>query len=154
MQKNKGKPTEPYGLLGQAFQYTRDDLAANRAGYMSLAQQFGFKFWERKLYSGFLTLPPFRWIISNSRRQAFMVVGTVEKHYHSKIIYAGSGGAGGGHQDLLEQRRIKVMTQDEVITFYVNEKQYNSLPENIEMTVYYDKMENRILSIEPPYDEK
>lgn len=153
-EKRKQVKYEPYGLLGRAFHYTRDDLNANRAGYITLAQQFAFKFWERKLYSGLLTLPPFKWFISNNRREAYKVVGAVEKHYHSKIIYTGSGGTGGGHQDVLEQRRIQVMAQDETVTFYVNEKQYNSLPENIEMTLYYDKLENRILSVEPPYDEE
>lgn len=152
MSKEKSRNIhEPYGLSGKAFQFTRDDLAANRAGFMTLAQQFGFNFTERKLYGWFLRLPFIR-RMNKTRRKAYPVRGKIRKHYHSKIIFTGSGGSGGGHQDVIEQRRIEVVSLEGVTTFYVTEKQYNALPEHIELTLYYDKMENRIISIERPHE--
>jgi len=149
MSKEKSSNSyEPYGLSGKAFQFTRDDLAANRAGFMTLSQQFGFKFWERKVYGWLLRLPVINQL-HKTRRKAYKVTGKIRKHYHSKIIFTGSGGSGGGHQDIIEQRRIQVVSTEGVTTFYVTEKQYNALPENLELTLYYDKMENRIISVEP-----
>ena len=145
---------EPYGLLGKAFYYTRDDLNANRAGMMTLAQELEFKFWERKLYSGLLTIVPFKWFLGEKRREAIQITGKVKKYFSSRVIFIEHGRSGGGTQLSLEKRTLEFITPNETVTFYVNDKQYNSLPENIEMTLYYDKMDYRILSVEPPYAEK
>lgn len=151
-EKRKHHNDAPHGQLGRAFYFTQDDLAANRAGYMTLSQQFGFSFWERKAYVWLLKLPPFKWILGKQRRTNEKIIGTIKKHYHSKVIYTGSGGSGGGHQDVLEQRRIQVHASDKVVTFYVRERQYKAIPDNTELTVYYDAMEHRILSVELPYN--
>lgn len=150
--KRKVSTHEPYGLLGKAFHYTRDDLNANRAGYMSLAQQLAFKFWERKIYTRWLTLPPLKWILGNKRHEAVKITGKVKKDYTIRIISSGDRGA--GQQQTLETRTIQFLARHETVTFYVNETQYNALPEDIEMTLYYDKMNYRIVSVEPPYAEK
>ncbi|MGB7339118.1 MAG: hypothetical protein WBC91_09525 [Phototrophicaceae bacterium] len=150
-EKRKNQSHTPHGQLGQAFYFTRDDLAANRAGYMTLSQQFGFKFWERKAYRWLFDIPPFKWILGK-RRNSVKIIGTIKKHYHSKVIFTGSGGSGGGHQEVLEQHRIQVLAPDQVVTFYVRERQYSAIPDNTELTVYYDPMEQRILSVELPYD--
>ncbi|MGJ3240652.1 MAG: hypothetical protein ACFE0Q_18230 [Anaerolineae bacterium] len=151
--KRKEQDQGAHGQLGQAFRFSRDDLAANRAGYMTLEQQWGFAFWERVLYGWALRLPPLKWLVPRAPRKAIKLSGRIKKHYHSKIIYTGSGGTGGGHQDVLEQRRIEITHDDGVMTFYVPARQFNALPDNnILVTLYYDAMEQRIVSVEPPYE--
>lgn len=144
---------EPYGMLGRTFQYTHDDLNANRAGYMTSAQELEFKFWERKLYTGLLTIAPFKWFVGSKRREAVKITGKVKKYFNSRVIFTEHRG-GGGSQITLEKRTLEFLTPNETVSFYVNDKQYNSLPENIEMTLYYDKHDYRILSVEPPYAEE
>lgn len=148
-EKRKQGDNQAVGQLGKIFKFSRDDLSANRAGFMTLAQQLGLNFTDRRLFGWLLRITPAQWV---KPRMVTVIKGEIKKHFHSRVVYSGSGGAGGGHQELLEQRRIEIKTSDSVIIFYVTEKQYNALPENIEMTLYYDPLENRIVSVEPPYE--
>lgn len=149
MKKNKHQKHEPLGQLGRIFQFSRDDLAANRAGYMTPTQQFGFKFWERKVFGWILSLPPLKWL---KPRKILKITGKAKKQFSSRIVITGGGGgSSGGGQDVLEKRHIQILASNETVSFYVNAKQYNALPENIELTLYYDPIQNRIVSVEPPY---
>ncbi|MEM9953723.1 MAG: hypothetical protein AAF846_19090 [Chloroflexota bacterium] len=150
--KRKYRPQQPLGHLGKAFQFSQDDLAANRAGYMTLAQKFGLKFWERPLYLWALQLPPLKWLAGKNPKQARRITGKVRKHHHSRVVVFDSGGNGGGHQEVLEQYRIEIDSGKGVETFYVRAKQYGALPDNLKVTLYYDASEQRILSVEVPYD--
>ena len=108
MQKNKHQSNEPYGLLGKAFYYTRDDLNANRAGYMTRAQQIGFNFMERKLFSSLLTVPPLKWLLGKKRRQVFKITGKVKKYYNVRFVSSGAGAeGGGGYTQALEAKSIE-----------------------------------------------
>ncbi len=147
--KNKQHFHEPVGQLGKIFKFTRDDLAANRAGFMTLPQQFSLNFTDRRLFGWLFGVLPAQWI---KPRPVSKITGTIKKHFTSRVIYTGSGGSGGGHQELLEQRRIEFVASDAVITFYVKEQEFDALPENIDITLYYDPLFQRIVSIEPPYD--
>lgn len=148
-EKRKQANNQAVGQLGKIFKFSRDDLAANQAGFMTVFQQFGFNFTDRRLFGWLLRIVAVKWL---KPRPVIQLIGKIKKHFQSRIVYTGSGGSGGGHQELLEQRRIEIMTSDGVTTFYVNEKQFNALPENIEMTLYYNPQDNRIVSVEPPYD--
>lgn len=148
-EKRKQANNQAVGQLGKIFKFSRDDLAANRAGFMTVFQQFGFNFTDRRLFGWLLRIVAVKWL---KPRPVIQLIGKIKKHFQSRIVYTGSGGSGGGHQELLEQRRIEIMTSDGVTTFYVNEKQFNALPENIEMTLYYNPQDNRIVSVEPPYE--
>lgn len=148
-EKRKKRDNQALGQLGKIFRFSRDDLAANRAGFMTLPQQFGFNFTDRRLFGWLFRIPPIQWM---KPRVVVQVKGEIKKHFHSRVVYSGSGGAGGGHQELLEQRRVEIISVDGVIKFYLTEKEFNALPENIEMTLYYDSLENRIVSVEPPYE--
>ena len=140
--------SDPFGQLGKIFNFSRDDLAANRAGYMTLPQMFGFKFTDRRLFGWIFRIPPMQWV---KPRPVSKITGKAQKYFSSRIVMTGSGRSGGSQQ-ILEQRRIEFMTSEAVITFYVREKEFDALPENIEMTLYYDPDENIIVSVEPPYD--
>lgn len=148
-EKGKNRHHEPVGQLGKIFKFSRDDLAANRAGFMTLPQQFGFNFTDRRLFGWLFRIPPMQWV---KPRPIIKISGTIKKQFTSRIVYTGSGGSGGGHQELLEQRRLEMMTSDAVITFYVKEKEFAALPENIDITLYYDPLYHRIISVEPPYE--
>lgn len=148
-EKRKQANNQAVGQLGEIFKFSRDDLAANRAGFMTVFQQFGFNFTDRRLFGWLLRIVAVKWL---KPRPVIQLIGKIKKHFQSRIVYTGSGGSGGGHQELLEQRRIEIMTSDGVTTFYVNEKQFNALPENIELTLYYNPQDNRIVSVEPPYE--
>jgi|GEM_PF-3540114 len=151
--ENSGKTHEPYGLSGRAFQFTYDDLICNREGYLSLSQQFRFNFLERRLYSWLLRFPPIKW---TKPRKVIKTTGKIKSKDYSFRLLNASGGSGKGnnYQVVREKRHIQFLTDDEDgLGFYVTEKQYNSLPQNIEMTLYYDPDKNRIISVEPPYDK-
>ncbi|MEL6309640.1 MAG: hypothetical protein AAFN11_19925 [Chloroflexota bacterium] len=153
-EKSKHRPQAPYGNLGRAFKFTQDDLSANRAGYLTQAQQLEFAFWERRVFGWMVHVPPFAWIMRQKQRPAHKLVGKARKHHHHRVISTGSGGGGGGHQDVLSQHRIDVQSSadDSVSTFYVNEAQYHALPANIELTLYFDPEEHRIVSVERAND--
>lgn len=153
-EKRKHSPATPYGNLGRVFQFTRDDLAANRAGYLTQAQQLQFAFWERRVFGRLMRVPPLSWLVRTHQRRAEKITGSARKHHHSRVIFTGSGGAGGGHQDVLEQHRIEfhASNDDSVSTFYVTAAQYQALPANIELTLYIDPEEDRIVSVEPPHE--
>ena len=106
-------------------------------------------FTDRRLFGWLFRILPIQWI---KPRPVNKITGTIKKHFSSRVVYTGSGGSGGGHQELLEQRRIEFKTSDAVITFYVNENEFNALPEHIDITLYYDPLYQRIVSVEPPYD--
>lgn len=137
---------EPLGDLGRIFQFSRDDLAANRAGYLTLYQQFGLNFWERRAFGWMLSSPIFKWV---RPRHVIKITGKAQKQFSSRIVI--TGGEYGGGQDVLEKRHIQIIATDETANFYVNERQFNAIPENIELTLYFDPRENRIVSVEPPY---
>ena len=152
MPKSKQQQHEPYGQLGKIFMFSRDDLAANRAGYMTRFQIFGFNFIERKLFGWMLNLPPIRWV---KPRKVIKATGKIKsKQYSTRVVNSSGGGEGGGHQVFVEKRQIQFMNGEDGLGFYVTEKQYNSLPQNIEMTLYYEPDENRIVSVEPPYEKE
>ena len=153
-EKRKHSTQTPYGNLGRAFKFTRDDLAANRAGYLTQAQQLKFAFWERRVFGWMVRVPPFAWIMRQKQRPVHKLIGKARKHHHHRVIFTGSGGGGGGHQDVLSQHRIELQSSadDSMSTFYVSEAQYDALPANIELTLYVDPEEHRIVSVERSND--
>ena len=144
-ERNNQQKHKPYGQLGKIFQFTRGDLAANRAGYMTRFQVFGFNFLERKLFGWILNVPPFSWI---KPRKVVKATGKIKSKSHTIRNVRGYDEAA---QISLEKRHIQFMNGNDGLGFYVTEKQYNSLPQNIEITLYYEPDENRIISVEPPY---
>ena len=139
MPKNKQQ-----NQLEKIFHFTTDDLVENRSGKMTLAQQFGLNEWERKAFGWLLKLPFMTYL---KTRAAIKISGRVKKQFTSKIVMTGSGRSGGGQQ-VFEQRQIQILAHDATATFFVNEQQYQTLRENTDITVYYDTLEQRIISVE------
>ena len=50
MMKNKGNSALPDVRLAKVFNFTSEDLAANRLGFITSAQQFNAPSWQRKLF--------------------------------------------------------------------------------------------------------
>ena len=134
--ETSGDSHAPYGQLGRAFQFTRDDLEANRKGHLSLSQHFRFNFLERRLY-GWL-LPLFKRV---KPRKVIKATGKIKSKNYSFRLLNASGGHGRGNNYLVvrDNRHIQFLTYDsDGLGFRITYMQYNSLPQNIEMTLYYD----------------
>ncbi|MEL6405507.1 MAG: hypothetical protein AAFR81_14150 [Chloroflexota bacterium] len=153
-EKRKSKSDVDMGGLGKAFHFTRDDLAANRAGYMSRAQQFQIYGITRQLF-GWLVNNTFATTVFGKPRSIEAFTGTVRKIQSSRTVVmwrGGSHGGGNNYNEITHDYVIQLTAQDNRdVSFYVTEKQYNAIPSQVEITLYYDPLDEQILSVEPPY---
>ena len=110
---------------------------------------------DRRLFGWLFRTPLLSWI---KPRKVIKATGKIKsKHFSQRVVNTFTAGriGGGAAQIALEKRHIQFQSnKGDGLGFYVTEKQYNSLPANIEMTLYYEPEENIIVSVEPPYAQE
>ncbi|MEM9953725.1 MAG: hypothetical protein AAF846_19100 [Chloroflexota bacterium] len=148
--KKKRNQYQHYGNLGKVFNFTRDDLNANRQGFITVGQKLGLNMFDRKYIMWIYQFYPFKWWVSKHRK-AVKVTGKIRKQYSNRII--SSGGNDTDYAMVLEKRQLSIDSGNKVVSFLLPIKQYNAIPELPNVTLYYDPDEHRILSVEPPYDQ-
>ncbi|MEO1644064.1 MAG: hypothetical protein AAFR67_02675, partial [Chloroflexota bacterium] len=81
--------------------------------------------------------------------------GKVRKMHNTRAtVHFGGGddGAGGSWFDTANEYSIQVETLDKRSrSFYVTSAQFYTIPSRIDITLYYDPVDEQILSVEPPY---
>ena len=155
VEKHNSKADKDMGNLGKAFRFTHDDLEANRAGYMSRAQQF-------RLYG--ITRQLFGWLVHSGLVSRLFrapprvqeLTGKVRKIHNSRTVVkiAGGSGEGGdtGYFDTAHDYTIQLeLPENRSRSFYVTPEQFHNIPSRVEITLYYDLVDEYILSVEPPY---
>jgi len=136
--KRKRRPELPDRQIARAFGFSAEDLAANRSGFMSLAQQWDIPAsWQRWL--PWLALPL---AAMTSRREPVReLCGRAHLHYRQTQTFA-------FHRiDLREHFAVSFgSNQDE--TFRLTARQYRALSEGVPYRVYCAPDERIILSLE------
>lgn len=140
MMKNKGNTALPDNRLAKLFNFTSEDLAANRLGFITSDQQFNAPMWQRKLF------------------------GAIGQHIKfGRTRQRVEVGKRCGQVTVTEEtREIRKSVQRTVITdivrayslyikekhFSLSESQFRALRDNAFYIVYYDTDNDRIVAIE------
>lgn len=135
--KRKRQHTLPDRRLARAFGFTANDLATNRAGFMTAAQSWGVPFWLRRMIAPFsLAWPSF----GGRRPQVQRLCGRASLRYeqhHIQSIF---------HADMIERYYLDM--SDVHRTFMLSAEQYRALSENVSYILYVMSEANTILSLE------
>ncbi len=129
--KNKGNSALPDVRLAKVFNFTSEDLAANRLGFITSAQQFNAPIWQRKLFG---TLG--RYVRFGSARQRVEVGMCCGRAKLIETRY--------GNYNIVRQFKLKIKDFD----FGLSEEQFRVLRHNYFYTVYFDKDNERIVAME------
>ena len=133
--KRKNQHTLPNRQLARIFNFSAQDLAANRAGFMSWAQVWGIPLWVRRLSSRLGSIMTWR---TTRRPKVLHVCGKASLNYVQQEIHAPF------HSDIRELHFLFVDDTRFLLTPY----QYRAIGEGIPYHIYYVPQSKRILSIE------
>lgn len=131
MMKNKDNSALPDVRLAKVFNFTSEDLAANRLGFITSAQQFNAPPWQRKLFG---TLG--RYVKIGRARQRVEVGMCCGRAELIEIKY--------DNYNIVRQFKLKIKDFD----FGLSQEQFQVLRHNNFYTVYFDKDNERIVAIE------
>ena len=143
--KNKGNSALPNVRLAKVFNFTSEDLAVNRLGFITSAQQFNAPSWQRKLFG---TLG--RYVRFGSARQRVEVgkrcgrvtvseeTREIRKSYQRTVT-----------TEILRAYSLFIKEKH----FSLSEKQFRAVRDNAFYTVYYDMDNDRIVAIEEVYKD-
>ncbi len=131
MMKNKDNSALPDVRLAKAFNFTSEDLAANRLGFITSAQQFNAPRWQRKLF-GILG----RFIKFGKAGQRVAVGMCCGRAELIEIKY--------DNYNIVRQYKLKIKDFD----FGLSQAQFRLLRSNSFYTVYFDRDNERIVAIE------
>jgi hypothetical protein len=144
--KSKSSPVPPDRLLAKAFNFTSEDLAVNRSGYMTRRQEGGadvdyaISWLLNRVFPGRVAKPKreFRSVNSvcgRAKLAHFVVDRPVRPSKMSRGFW----------------EYYHLLFDDEDLKFVVSAEQYRALAENIVYRIYYDPNKpDKILSIERP----
>lgn len=139
MQKNKGNTAVPDARIAKVFNFTSEDLSANRLGFITSAQQFNAPQCQRKLF-GFLG----QYIKFGQAKQRVKVgqrCGRIELiEETSEIFYSVRRQV----IDMVKVYGLKVKDKH----FKLNQAQFRTLRQSAFYKVYYDSDNDRIVAIE------
>lgn len=133
--KRKNQHTLPSRQLAQVFRFSASDLAANRAGFMSRAQEWGVPLWMRDRFGwvrDYLHFQPKR------RRIAKHICGKIHIQQQLHEVH------GGRFQ--IDWRSLTLAGHTE--RFPLSPAQYRLLSEGVTYHIYYDVQEGILLSLE------
>ena len=136
--KNKRKTSRnavPDRQLAQAFGFTMDDLSANRAGYLSLAQQWGIPLALRRTF-GLIA----DWLPVSPALPVASVCGRVALERQQYLVMSFY------HAETIEKH--KLMIADNQLVFHVTPQQYRLIAEGVPYWVYYTPADVVIMSLE------
>jgi hypothetical protein len=132
--KRKNQHTLPNRQLARIFNFSAQDLAANRAGFMSQAQKWGVALWLRRLFNVGTDIasrksrhPTIAHICGRAKLEY------VQQHIHSHF-----------HTDMQEFHYLHIADT----RFLVNAQQHRAIGEGIRYRVYFVPETNQILSLE------
>jgi len=128
--KPKRQHSLPNRQLARAFNFSAEDLAANRAGFITWAQEWGIPL--------FLRAAPFFGTIKSKRRKIETLCGKVRLEYKQFQIVSLF------HADIIEVFLLSINGVD----FCIRPHQYHIISEGLLYRVYYSPDTKQILSLE------
>ena len=133
--KRKNQHTLPNRQLARIFNFSAQDLAANRAGFMSRAQKWGIPLWIRRIFGNIGT----GFVLRKPRRSAVAhICGRAKLEYVQQQIHSHF------HTDIQEYHYLHVADT----RFLLNAQQHRAIGEGIVYHVYYAPQTRQILSLE------
>jgi len=121
--------------LALAFGFTMDDLSANRAGYLSLAQQWGIPLALRRTFGLIADRLPVGHAL-----HVETVCGRahLQRQQHEIMSFY--------HAETIEQH--KLMLGDNPLVFHLTPQQYRLIAEGVLYRVYYTPADVVVMSLE------
>jgi len=138
--KTKRQHTLPDRRLARAFNFTASDLAANRAGFMSSAQEWGLGLRLRRWLGWLDDVLPLHWFTASRRQTLHHICGRAHISYKQREIYAPF------HVDLIEVHTVEFEGSD--MRFVLSPQQHQAIAERVSYHVYFDLETKQILSLE------
>jgi hypothetical protein len=129
-EKPKRQHSLPNRQLARAFNFSADDLATNRAGYMTWSQAWDIPLWLRR-FSIFHS-------IKSSRRKIERMCGKAKLQYKQLQISSLF------HADIIEVYLLNINSFE----FRLTAQQYRIISEGLPYWVYYAPETTHILSLE------
>ena len=129
-EKPKRQHSLPNRQLAKAFKFNAEDLAANRAGFITKAQEWDVPLWLRNV-------PLFRHITSN-RRKLETLCGRAKLYYRQMQIGSLF------HADIVEVYLLDINGFE----FRINQQHHRIISEGLVYWVYYIPEMKQILSLE------
>lgn len=137
MMKNKGNTALPDNRLAKVFNFTSKDLAANRLGFITSAQQFNAPHWQRKLFG---TLGKYIRLGQDRKKVAIgKCCGRIEKIHETYQIHNAIRGA-----VLINEYKLKIQDRD----FTLSQTQFHAISQHTLYNVYFDTDNDRIVAME------
>lgn len=127
--KRKRQHTLPNRQVAQAFTFSADDLAANRIGFMTRAQEWGVPLALRGIFSTIEQSRLIRLLTFSRRKQVDHCCGRIRLQRELREIWNSR------RVDVYEIHRL--MIGDYPIHFPLNRQQYQALTAGIPYHVYY-----------------
>lgn len=137
--KHKNQSTLPDKRLAKAFNFSYEDLATNRLGFITSAQEMNIPFWQRALFNRIGSiLSPFP---KKQRAKVGKRCGRVEVHHKVRPLYNSISHT---ITHMIDEYRLSIRDK----YFKLNVAQYHAITGDVFYTVYYDTINHRIVAIE------
>lgn len=137
-EKRKREAEIPDYRLAKQFNFSANDLSANRAGYMTFAQEWGVPLWVRGRVGWMSDFLPYRQFSRSLRREVGEVCGKVQL---SERLHEVSGGR-------FQVNFRKLLIEGSDLTFGVTSEQARSIVVGNRYVIYYEKNSKQLLSLE------
>lgn len=124
--------------LGKVFQFLQDDLSANKAGFMSLSQQWDVPLQARGVLFRFMNTGIAKSIAPKKRRQVLHVCGNIEVENQLRDV----------HDGRFQMNSNIISVPDANVRFSVNQQQAEALSAGNVYHIYYNPATMQILSLE------
>lgn len=136
-EKGKRQHSLPNRQLAAAFQFSASDLAANRHGFMTKAQEWQLPLWMRGIVQQ-MSEKLFNNRQTKRRKTIESICGRTTLSYKQIEIQ------GIYSSDIVEVHTVTI----DMLEFRVNPKQYQAIGEGLVYQLYYHPEYKRILSLE------
>lgn len=133
--KRKNQHTLPNRQLARIFNFSAQDLSANRAGFISRAQEWGIPLWIRRIFGNIgtgITLKAAR------RPTVAHICGRAKLDYVQQQIHSHF------HTDIRESHYLYIAD----IRFLLTAAQHRAIGEGMSYHVYFRPQSKHILSLE------
>lgn len=143
--KNEKRNSRPPDIrLAKAFNFTSEDLAANRLGFITSAQETNTVVWQRDLFSRLGTI--FKPLSNKQRAEVGKRCGRVEINHE---VRPWSDSISRSITHMIDDYSLSIKDK----RFILNQARYQAITNKVFYTVYYDVSNYRIVAIERvPYD--
>ncbi len=137
--KGQGQQNLPDTRLAKVFNFTAEDLAANRLGFITSDQQLNTPLWQRRLFTRLSTI--FNFKFHKQRPEVGERCGRVELKHETRPIYDSM------------RRSITHMVDAYTLSikdkhFKLSQAQYQAVTDRVFYQVYYDTSNNRVVALE------